>query len=108
MVPANSVLDLIGNTPMVDVSNLSPNPSVRIIAKLEMQNPFGSVKDRIAKGMIEQAEKDGSLQPGQTILLFAVTAFAEILGCYLPYLWLREGRTAWLLVPGALCLASFA
>ncbi len=68
MVPANSVLDLIGNTPMVDVSNLSPNPSVRIIAKLEMQNPFGSVKDRIAKGMIEQAEKDGSLQPGQTII----------------------------------------
>ena len=45
---------------------------------------------------------------GKTILLFAVTAFVEILGCYLPYLWLREGRTAWLLVPGALCLASFA
>ena len=68
MVPANSVLDLIGNTPMVDVSNLSPNPQVRIIAKLESQNPFGSVKDRIAKGMIEQAEKDGFLQPGQTII----------------------------------------
>jgi cysteine synthase len=68
MVPANSVLDLIGNTPMVDVSNLSPNPGVRIIAKLESQNPFGSVKDRIAKGMIEQAEKDGHLQPGQTII----------------------------------------
>jgi cysteine synthase B len=68
MVPANSVLDLIGNTPMVDVSNLSPNPHVRIIAKLESQNPFGSVKDRIAKNMIEQAEKDGRLQPGQTII----------------------------------------
>lgn len=68
MVPANSVLDLIGNTPMLDVSNLSPNPDVRIIAKLESQNPFGSVKDRIAKGMIEQAEKDGHLQPGQTII----------------------------------------
>jgi [CysO sulfur-carrier protein]-thiocarboxylate-dependent cysteine synthase len=68
MVPANSVLDLIGNTPMIDVSNLSPNPAVRIIAKLESQNPFGSVKDRIAKGMIEQAEKDGTLQPGQTII----------------------------------------
>ena len=54
-----SVLDLIGNTPMVDVSKLSPNPNVRIIAKLESQNPFGSVKDRIAKHMIEQAEKDG-------------------------------------------------
>ena len=43
------MLDLIGNTPMVDVSLLSPNPNVRIVAKLEGQNPFGSVKDRIAK-----------------------------------------------------------
>ena len=68
MVPAESVLDLIGNTPMVDVSNLSPNPNVRIIAKLESQNPFGSVKDRIAKNMVEQAEKDGRLSPGQTII----------------------------------------
>ncbi len=65
---AGSVLDLIGNTPIVDVSNLSPNPNVRILAKLEMQNPFGSVKDRIAKAMIEAAEADGKLQPGQTIL----------------------------------------
>lgn len=63
-----NVLDLIGNTPIVDVSNLSPNPHVRILAKLEMQNPFGSVKDRIAKAMIEAAEADGSLLPGQTIL----------------------------------------
>jgi [CysO sulfur-carrier protein]-thiocarboxylate-dependent cysteine synthase len=63
-----NVLDLIGNTPIVDVSNLSPNPNVRILAKLEMQNPFGSVKDRIAKSMIEAAEQNGSLQPGQTIL----------------------------------------
>lgn len=62
------VLGLVGNTPVVDVSNLSPNPNVRILAKLEMQNPFGSVKDRIAKAMIEAAEADGSLQPGQTIL----------------------------------------
>ena len=62
------VLSLIGNTPVVDVSNLSPNPDVRILAKLEMQNPFGSVKDRIAKAMIEAAEADGSLQPGQTII----------------------------------------
>ncbi len=62
------VLSLIGNTPVVDVSNLSPNPDVRILAKLEMQNPCGSVKDRIAKAMIEAAEADGSLQPGQTII----------------------------------------
>jgi cysteine synthase B len=63
-----SVLDLIGNTPMVDVSQLSPNPNVRIFAKLESQNPFGSVKDRIARAMIEAAEKDGRLAPGQTIV----------------------------------------
>jgi [CysO sulfur-carrier protein]-thiocarboxylate-dependent cysteine synthase len=62
------VLSLIGNTPIVDVSILSPNPNVRILAKLEMQNPFGSVKDRIAKAMIEAAEADGSLRPGQTII----------------------------------------
>ena len=55
---------MIGNTPMVDVSNLSPNPNVRILAKMEMQNPFGSVKDRIAKDMIEAAEADGALRPG--------------------------------------------
>src|SRR5262245_43427315 len=63
-----SVLDLIGQTPLVDVSVLSPNPDVRILAKLESQNPFGSVKDRIAKAMIEDAEKHGHLLPGQTII----------------------------------------
>ena len=63
-----NVLDMIGNTPVVDVSNLSPNPGVRIVAKMEMQNPFGSVKDRIAKRMIETAEAEGALSPGQTIL----------------------------------------
>jgi cysteine synthase B len=68
MVPFENVLDMIGNTPMVDVSRLSPNPDVRIVAKLEGQNPFGSVKDRIAKSMIEHAEKSGRLQPGQTIV----------------------------------------
>ena len=62
------VLSLVGNTPMVDVSVVSPNPNVRIIAKLESQNPFGSVKDRIAKRMILQAEADGLLSPGQTLI----------------------------------------
>ncbi|MFM9226122.1 MAG: PLP-dependent cysteine synthase family protein, partial [Actinomycetota bacterium] len=61
-------LELIGNTPMVDVSILSPNPNVRIVAKLESQNPFGSVKDRIAKAMIEDAERTGRLVPGQRIV----------------------------------------
>jgi cysteine synthase len=68
MVPFENVLDMIGNTPMVDVSRLSPNPDVRIVAKLEGQNPFGSVKDRIATSRIEHAEKSGHLLPGQTIL----------------------------------------
>ncbi len=63
-----NVLDLVGNTPIVDVSNLSPNPGVRLLAKLEMQNPWGSVKDRIAKAMIEAAERDGRLMPGQRII----------------------------------------
>ena len=64
----DSIADLIGDTPIVDVSKLSPNPRARILAKLEGQNPGGSVKDRAARWMIDEAEKDGSLQPGQTIL----------------------------------------
>lgn len=68
MIIHEDVLDMVGNTPLVDVSRLSPNPNVRILAKLESQNPFGSVKDRIAKQMILEAEKDGRLQPGQTLL----------------------------------------
>lgn len=44
----------------------------------------------------------------KTVGLFIITALAEIIGCYLPYLWLREGKTIWLLVPGALSLAIFA
>ncbi|MBX3315033.1 MAG: PLP-dependent cysteine synthase family protein [Actinobacteria bacterium] len=63
-----NVIDLIGDTPTVDISSLSPNPAVQIYAKLEGQNPGGSVKDRAAKYMIEAAERDGSLQPGATII----------------------------------------
>jgi len=63
-----SALDLIGDTPMVDVSGLSPNSRVRILAKLEGQNPGGSVKDRAAKYMIEDAEKDGRLTPGAVLI----------------------------------------
>ena len=68
MTVYSSVLQLIGNTPIVDVSALSPNPHVRILAKLEGQNPAGSVKDRIAMAMIIEAEQDGTLAPGQTII----------------------------------------
>jgi [CysO sulfur-carrier protein]-thiocarboxylate-dependent cysteine synthase len=64
----SSALDLIGDTPLVDVSQLSPNPRVKIFAKLEGQNPGGSVKDRIALSMIEAAEADGRLTPGATLI----------------------------------------
>jgi [CysO sulfur-carrier protein]-thiocarboxylate-dependent cysteine synthase len=68
-MPAHSsVLELIGNTPLVDVSALSPNPAVRILVKLEGQNPGGSIKDRIAWKMIQEAEADGTLSPGRTII----------------------------------------
>jgi cysteine synthase B len=63
-----TILDLIGETPMVGVHQLSPNPAVRIYAKLEGQNPGGSSKDRIARKMVELAERDGILQTGATIL----------------------------------------
>ena len=63
-----NMLDLIGNTPLVELQRLSPSPAVRFFAKLEGQNPTGSVKDRIAKAMIEAAERDGKLTPGCTIL----------------------------------------
>ena len=68
MARLDSILDLIGDTPLVDVSRLSPNPRVRLLIKLEGQNPTGSVKDRIALAMVEAAERDGTLRPGQTIL----------------------------------------
>ncbi|MHB8682316.1 MAG: PLP-dependent cysteine synthase family protein [Acidimicrobiales bacterium] len=68
MGTVSSVLDLIGNTPLVEVSSLSPNPDVRILVKLEGQNPGGSVKDRIALSMIEEAEKDGRLVPDAVLL----------------------------------------
>jgi cysteine synthase B len=64
----DSVLDLIGNTPLVAAHQLSPNPAVRLFVKLEGNNPGGSVKDRIAKSMIEDAEAQGRLLPGDTIL----------------------------------------
>jgi cysteine synthase B len=64
----SSVIDLIGDTPVIDVSALSPNPDVRIFCKLEGQNPGGSVKDRAGKAMILEAERQGLLQPGSVVL----------------------------------------
>ena len=60
-----NVLDLIGNTPILD---LEPTTGLRIFAKAEFLNPGGSIKDRVALNMIEQAEKDGRLKPGMHIV----------------------------------------
>jgi cysteine synthase len=67
-VAASSLLDLVGNTPLVELKRLSPKPSVRLYAKLEGQNPSGSIKDRIAKAMVEDAETRGVLEPGRELL----------------------------------------
>lgn len=64
----NSILDAIGNTPMVRIRTMCPNPNVNILAKVEGFNPTGSIKDRIAVAMVEQAEADGKLYPGKTII----------------------------------------
>jgi cysteine synthase B len=62
------IVQAIGNTPLVELKRLSPRPGVRIYAKLESYNPTGSVKDRVARSMIEDAEARGAIEPGQTIL----------------------------------------
>jgi cysteine synthase len=64
----SSILDTIGNTPLVELKSFSPRPGVQIFAKLEGVNPSGSIKDRIAKRMIEEAEASGRLTPGSILL----------------------------------------
>jgi len=64
----SSILDTIGNTPLVELKSFSPRPGVQIYAKLEGFNPSGSVKDRIAKLMIEEAEASGKVKPGSILL----------------------------------------
>jgi [CysO sulfur-carrier protein]-thiocarboxylate-dependent cysteine synthase len=65
---AGDLLDLVGNTPLVELKRLTPKASVRIYAKLEGQNPTGSIKDRVAKAMIDAAEASGELEPGRELL----------------------------------------
>src|SRR3954447_25357901 len=62
------IVQSIGHTPLVELKRLSPKPGVRIYAKLESYNPTGSVKDRVARSLIEDAESKGLIQPGHTIL----------------------------------------
>jgi [CysO sulfur-carrier protein]-thiocarboxylate-dependent cysteine synthase len=64
----DSLLDTVGGTPLVGLPHMSPTPDVRLWAKLEDQNPTGSVKDRVGLAMVAAAEKDGTLRPGCTIL----------------------------------------
>ena len=71
LVPTGALADVvasIGNTPLVEMKRISPNPEVRILAKLESHNPTGSIKDRIARAMIEDAERRGLIRPGDTIM----------------------------------------
>jgi cysteine synthase B len=62
------IVQSIGHTPLIELKRLSPKPGVRIWAKLESRNPTGSVKDRVARALIEDAEDKGLIRPGQTIL----------------------------------------
>ena len=62
------IVQSIGNTPLIELPRLSPKPGVRIWAKMESRNPTGSVKDRVARSLIEDAEEKGAISPGQTIL----------------------------------------
>src|ERR1700692_1391593 len=64
----NSILDTIGNTPLVELKSFSPRPGVRLFAKLEGVNPSGSIKDRIAKKMIEETEARHLLRPHSILL----------------------------------------
>src|SRR5918911_455914 len=64
----SDIVEAIGNTPLVELKRLSPKPGVRLWAKLESRNPTGSVKDRVARALIEDAEEKGLIRPGQTIL----------------------------------------
>ncbi len=81
---AKNVLELIGNTPLVEVNRLNPNPAVRLYVKLEKCNPGGSIKDRIAKYMIEQAEKTGQLISGKTVIEPTQREYWDRLGRGLP------------------------
>jgi len=63
-----TILETIGNTPLIEIKKLNPNPKVKIFAKLEGTNPTGSIKDRISLAMVEHAEKTGALKKGKTII----------------------------------------
>jgi cysteine synthase A len=65
---ANDIRELIGRTPTVRLNHMGYNPAVKVLAKLELANPVGSVKDRMGMALVSDAEKRGLLKPGYTIL----------------------------------------
>ncbi len=89
-------LSLIGNTPLIELPRFSPKPGIRIFAKLEGQNPSGSIKDRIVLAMVEEAEAKGELQPGDTIVEASSgnTAIALALICK------QKGYSVRVVIPG--------
>src|SRR5207245_4259297 len=97
----SSILDTIGNTPLVELRSFSPRPGVQIFAKLEGTNPSGSIKDRIAKKMIEEAEANGKLKPGSILLEptsgntgIALAMIARVKGYQFTAV-MEIGRAAW-------------
>lgn len=99
MEPFNNILKMIGNTPMIEVTNLDTGPC-RLFLKLENQNPGGSIKDRIGLSMIEAAEQDGSLIPGGTI----VEATAGNTGLGLALVAAQKGYRLVLIIPDKMSL----
>ena len=95
-MPASTVLGLVGNTPLVELTRMSPKPGVRIFAKLEGQNPSGSIKDRIALAMIEKAETEGHLRPGGTI----VEASSGNTAIALAFVGKQKGYAVRVVIPG--------
>ena len=96
MAVYRSVDELIGGTPVLDVSRLSPNPSVKLFAKLEGHNPTGSVKDRVALAMLEGAEAEGRLAPGSVI----IEPSSGNTGIALAMLGQRRGYAVKIVLPG--------
>lgn len=96
MAVYRSVDELIGGTPTLDVSRLSPNPSVKLYAKLEGHNPTGSVKDRVALAMLDQAEAEGRVEPGSVI----IEPSSGNTGIALAMLGQRRGYVVKIVLPG--------
>lgn len=79
---ASNILDLVGNTPLIQLNRVTEGAGAQVVCKLESQNPANSVKDRIAMSMILEAEKRGDITPGETILVEPTVSCFDILGLF--------------------------